>query len=231
MLAHSCKNTWRRAQHWVRLNSVAAAATQAAPPTTSAVSAGQDPLERKYASKVIHGRALFAPHYHPKTHGVPVATIHFRSYHLELLNQFTHFSAHAAAALGIPISKTIGLPTERTLWTVIRGPFVHKKTQENFQRLTHKRLIKAWDADMEVIDRWVKYLEEHMLAGVGIRVVRWHRAPVSIGRKQFDAVMGQMRFGGPTTAEQVKALGEKIVEQEAAAAENREQIEPPAKSS
>lgn len=194
------------------------------------MSPGQDPAERKYASSVVHGRALFAPHYHPKTHGVPVATIHFRSYHIPLLAEFTHFSAHAAAALGIPVSKTVCLPTERTIWTVIRGPFVHKKSQENFERRTHKRLIKAWDADMEVVDRWVKYLEEHLMPGVGIRVVRWHRAPVSIGRKQYDAVMGHLRLGAPTASEQVKELGEKIVQQELAAAEAREQLEPPAKS-
>ncbi|KAH9917760.1 ribosomal protein S10 [Fomitopsis serialis] len=229
MFANSCKAAWRRAQRMVRFNSTAAAATNTTSPT--AVSAGQDPAERAYSSVVVRGRALFAPHYHPKTHGVPVALIHFRSYHLDLLNEFTHFSAHAAAALGIPISKTVPLPTKRTLWTVIRGPFAHKKSQENFERRTHKRLIKAWDADMEVVDRWAKYLEEHTMAGVGIRVVRWHRAPVSIGRKQFDAVMGQMRLGGPTSSDQVKALGEKIVQQELAAVEGREQVEPPEKAS
>ncbi|KAH9840739.1 ribosomal protein S10 [Rhodofomes roseus] len=231
MLANSCKNAWRRAQRMVRLQSTAVAPAKSPSPNSAVVSAGQDPAERAYASSVVHGRALFAPHYHPKTHGVPVALVHFRSYHLDLLKLFTHFSAHAAAALGIPISKTVPLPTKRTLWTVMRGPFAHKKSQENFERCTHKRVIKAWDADMEVIDRWVKYMEEHTMAGVGIRVVRWRRAPVSIGRKRFDAAMGHMRLGGPTSPEKVKELGEKIVQQEMAAAEGRTELESPAKSS
>ncbi|KAH9914695.1 uncharacterized protein B0H18DRAFT_1044261 [Fomitopsis serialis] len=36
-----------------------------------------DPVGRVYVSSVVHGRELLAPHYHPKTHGVPVALIHF----------------------------------------------------------------------------------------------------------------------------------------------------------
>ncbi|OCH89945.1 ribosomal protein S10 [Obba rivulosa] len=175
--------------------------------------------ERKYASSIVHGRSEHPAFYHPRTHHVPVALIHLRSYFPELLDQFVHFTTHTAAALAVPISKPAHLPTQRSLWTVIKSPFVHKKAQENFERRVHKRLIKAWDADEEVVERMVKYLETHSMAGVGMRVVRWQRAPVGVGQQKLEAVMSQMRPPPQTRAEKVKALGEEIVKQELASAE------------
>ncbi|KAK7681997.1 hypothetical protein QCA50_014961 [Cerrena zonata] len=155
------------------------------------------------AGQIVNGRSFLPAYYHPRTHNVPVALIHFRSYHISLLNLFTHFASHAASALAIPISKTIPLPTQRSLWTVPRSPFVHKTSQENFERRTHKRVIKAWDADDEVVERWIKYLEAHPLAGVGFRV---------------DRLVLDMQTKKTRSAEKVKELGEKIVERELAAA-------------
>ena len=140
--------------------------------------------------------------------------IHFRSYFPHLLDQFTHFASHSASALAIPISRPAALPTQRSLWTVLKGPFAHKKKQENFERKVHKRAIKAWDADPEVVDRWVKYLEKHTMGGVGMRVIKWERTEVGVGRHRLEHVKGQMRLTSTTNAGKVKALGEKIVQQE-----------------
>ncbi|KAH9979577.1 ribosomal protein S10 domain-containing protein, partial [Lactifluus volemus] len=137
-----------------------------------------DPEERQWHATVVHGRGVLDPYRHPRTHGVAVASIQFRAHFSELVQLATHFASHAAASLGIPISGVVSLPTRRTLWTVPRGPFAHKKSQENFERRVHARAIKAFDADDEVVDRWVRYLEAHALPGVGMRVVRWHRLPV-----------------------------------------------------
>jgi small subunit ribosomal protein S10 len=101
---------------------------------------------------------------------------------------------------------------------VPRGPFVHKKSQENFERRVHARAIKAFDADAEVVDRWVRYLEMHALPGVGMRVVRWHRLPVGVGSSHLQSVVGRMRLGKPTDKQMVKELGDKIVEAESKAA-------------
>ena len=168
-------------------------------------------IESELAVTVVHGRGVLPPLRHPLTHGIPVATIHFRSFLPFLLAQFTHFASHAASALGIPISPVQPLPTQRSLWTVPKGPFVHKKKQENFERKVHKRVIKAWDADLEVVDKWVKYLQKHALAGVGIRVTRWERAPVGIGKMKLDNVKAQMKT---TNAEEVESLGQDIIRQE-----------------
>ncbi|KAH9962631.1 hypothetical protein BC827DRAFT_1114185, partial [Russula dissimulans] len=62
--------------------------------------------------------------------------------------------------------------TGTTLWTVPRGPFPQKKSQENFERRVHAaRAIKALGADAEVVGRWARHLEAHTvtLPGVGMR--------------------------------------------------------------
>ncbi|GJE91174.1 ribosomal protein S10 [Phanerochaete sordida] len=171
--------------------------------------------EEQMAAAIVDGRAMFEPMYHPHTHGIPAAAVHLRSHHVSLLQMYSHFAVHAAAALGIPTSAPTPLPTQRSLWTVLKGPFVHKKAQENFDRKTHKRLIKAWDAHPDVIERWVRYMEKHALAGVGMRVVRWERAPVGVGKKVEEAVAAAMEAAKLQTPQaQVAALGKEIVKQE-----------------
>jgi small subunit ribosomal protein S10 len=177
-----------------------------------------NPEERQWHATVVHGRGVLEPYRHPRTHGVPVAFIQFRAHFPTPIQLAAHFASHAAASLGIPISGVVSLPTRRTLWTVPRGPFAHKKSQENFERRVHARAIKAFDADAEVVDRWVRYLEAHALPGVGMRVVRWHRLSVGIGRSHLQSVVGRMRLGRPTNKQKVKELSHKIVEVESRAA-------------
>jgi len=177
--------------------------------------------EPEYASTVVHGRSILEPHYHPKSHGVPVALLHLRSYDTSALDMFIHFASHAASSLGIPISRPVNLPTQRSLWTVPKGPFVHKKNQENFDRRTHKRVIKAFDATETVVTRWLQYIQAYPQAGVGMRVVRWYRAPLSVGQKYADASSdGQketMRLENVTDRQRVEELAKQIVAEEMAA--------------
>ena len=37
------------------------------------------------------------------------------------------------------------------------------------------------DAEVEVVDRWLQYLQLHAVPGVGMRIVRWYRAPLGFG--------------------------------------------------
>ena len=183
--------------------------------------------EAEFASTVFHGRAVHPPQYLPIMYGIPVAVIHLRSYHASLVNLFAHFAAHAGTGLGIPLSPPTPLPKERSMWTVLKGPFVHKKSQENFDRITHKRVIKAWDAHPEAISRWVTYLEEHAMAGVGMRVVRWERERVGVGKEVKQQVKYEFsnakaariaerlsKLEADTPIAAIASLGRKIVEQE-----------------
>ena len=53
---------------------------------------------------------------------------------------------------GAKISGPIPLPTRRELYTVLRSPFVDKKSREQFQLVTHKRLIDILEPTSKTID-------------------------------------------------------------------------------
>lgn len=172
------------------------------------------PSESNPVPQVVPGTGLQLPQLHPRTHDIPVANVHFRSHHVRLLDLFTHFASHAATALGIPTSNVVYLPTQRRLWTVIRSPFAHKKSQENFERKVHKRAIKAWDADPEVVEQWIKYIRLHGMGGVGIKVTRWEHLPIGVGRTMLEGV--ELELDKTLPAEEIKELGEKILKEEMA---------------
>jgi len=112
---------------------------------------------------------------HKPKYGEKVAEIQLRSYEPRSIEFFGDFIIRAAYYLNIPVSGVTPLPARNELWTVIKAPFVHAKTKENYQRTTHKRLIKAFDATPEVIDLWISFLRKHSAIGVGIKVQTYQR--------------------------------------------------------
>lgn len=222
----------------LRLPSTSSFATEAATPRSSKRTPPPVPTrrkdelmvtptvsEREYAAQVVHGRALLAPLQHEKTHGVPVVTLHVRGYNHRALDLFMHFASHAASSLAIPVSSAIRLPKQRSLWTVPKGPFIHKKAQENFERIVYKRMIKAWDATDNVVERWLHYIQSHPQPGIGLRIVRWQRAPVGIGRKHTERTsagqMESLRLDNITDRQRVEEVARNIVKEEMAAANSR----------
>jgi len=119
-------------------------------------------------------------------HNITVCHIHFRSYILGPMDFFVDFARRTAFHLSIPCSGIIHLPTQTTRWTVPRGPFVHKKSQENFERKTHKRLLTFKDANKNVIDRLLLYLTKNCPPGIGMRVTRWEWEDLGVGKRMLE---------------------------------------------
>lgn len=92
-----------------------------------------------------------------------------RSFESDDLDFFVDFALRAAFYLKLPITGSVPLPTRRERWTVIRSPFVHAKSKENFERRTHKRLLKVYDANPEVVEIWLSTLRKHAMPGVGMK--------------------------------------------------------------
>jgi len=61
--------------------------------------------------------------------------------------------ALTAKTSGAEVSGPIPLPTKRTLFSVIRSPHVHKRSQEQFELRVHKRLIEIRKPTQETIDK------------------------------------------------------------------------------
>ncbi|KAG4301271.1 hypothetical protein PCK1_002581 [Pneumocystis canis] len=71
--------------------------------------------------------------------------------------------------LGLCASGPVPLPKRIERWTVPRGPFAHAKSKENFERITHKRLITIKDGHPHVVDIWLAYLTKHVMSGIGMK--------------------------------------------------------------
>jgi small subunit ribosomal protein S10 len=179
-----------------------------------------DTPEPIISSLPIPGKSMYQPIHHKPQWRIPVATITFKGYDTERLTLFSHFAVHVASALGIPTSKVYALPKQRRLWTVLRSPFIYKKAQENFERITHSRGVKAWDAHPEIVTKWAQMLRVHAMPGVGMRVVRWTREEIGGGSSELKKVEGKLEeFERGDHVERVRRLGEKIIETELAVAE------------
>ena len=67
--------------------------------------------------------------------------IRLKGYDHEIVDQSTKLIVDTAQKTGAKVSGPIPLPTERNLFTVVRGPHVDKDSREQFEMRTHKRLI------------------------------------------------------------------------------------------
>ncbi len=67
--------------------------------------------------------------------------IRLKAYDYRLLDKSVSEIVKNTKNTGAKIVGPIPLPTERTLYTVLRSPHVNKKAQDQFEMLVHKRLI------------------------------------------------------------------------------------------
>jgi small subunit ribosomal protein S10 len=68
---------------------------------------------------------------------------------------------------GALIVGPVPLPTKRELYTVLRSPHVDKKSREQFELKTHKRLLEIIDPTAKTIDA-LKRLD--LPAGVDVEI-------------------------------------------------------------
>ncbi|KAJ1679578.1 mitochondrial 37S ribosomal protein rsm10 [Spiromyces aspiralis] len=118
----------------------------------------------------------------PPKYGVTVMTVQFSAHSLHRIDFYIDFCQRAAAAMNIPCTGTIYLPTKIKRWTVLKSPFVHKSSMENFERRTHKRLLKIHDTHPETLQKWLEYIKDNVPAGIGIRTRSYDFEEVGVGK-------------------------------------------------
>ena len=82
----------------------------------------------------------------------PKIRIKLKAYDHRVLDLSTAEIVQTVQRTGAKISGPIPLPTKRELYTVLRGPFIDKKSREQFQMVTHKRLIDILEPTSKTID-------------------------------------------------------------------------------
>ena len=68
---------------------------------------------------------------------------------------------------GARLAGPIPLPTEKNKWTVLRSPHVDKKSREQFEIRTHKRLIDIFEPTPQTVDALMKL---DLPAGVDVEI-------------------------------------------------------------
>ena len=93
--------------------------------------------------------------------------IRMKAYDHEILDSWSVKIAEAARSTGARVSGPIPLPTKIERYTVLRSPHVDKKSREQFEVRTHKRLIDILDSRPQTIDALTKL---DLPAGVDVEI-------------------------------------------------------------
>lgn len=97
----------------------------------------------------------------------PKIRIKLRAYDHELLDKAAGQIIEHVQRTGARVVGPVPLPTERSIYTVIRSPHKDKDSREHFQMLTHKRLIDIHDATSKTVQELQRL---NLAAGVDIEI-------------------------------------------------------------
>ena len=93
--------------------------------------------------------------------------IRLKAYDYRVLDQSTSEIVETAKRTGARLAGPIPLPTAKNKWTVLRSPHVDKKSREQFELKTHKRLIDILDSRAQTVDALTKL---DLPAGVDVEI-------------------------------------------------------------
>ncbi len=78
--------------------------------------------------------------------------IKIKAYDHKIVDQSAHQIVESAKRSGASILGPVPLPTEKSIYTVIRSPFIDKDSREQYEMRIHKRLIDIVSPTPKTID-------------------------------------------------------------------------------
>ncbi len=93
--------------------------------------------------------------------------IRLKAYDYRILDQSTTEIVDTARRSGAKVAGPIPLPTTIARWTVNRSPHVDKKSREQFEMRTHKRLLDIFEWTPQTVDALTKL---ELPAGVEVEI-------------------------------------------------------------
>jgi len=93
--------------------------------------------------------------------------IRLKAYEHRILDQSADKIVETAKRTGAGVSGPIPLPTERSLYTIIRATHKYKDSREQFEMRTHKRLIDIVNPTPKTVDALMKL---DLPSGVNIEI-------------------------------------------------------------
>ncbi len=93
--------------------------------------------------------------------------IKLKSFDHAVIDQTAADIVRTAEKTGARVSGPIPLPTRIQRWTVLRSPHIDKKSREQFEQRTHKRVIDIVESRPQTIDALTKL---DLPAGVDVEI-------------------------------------------------------------
>ena len=93
--------------------------------------------------------------------------IRLRAFDHQLLDKSATDIVETAKRTGARVAGPIPLPTHISRYTVLRGPHVDKKSREQFEIRTHKRLLDILEPTQQTLDALMKL---DLSAGVDVEI-------------------------------------------------------------
>ncbi|MDO9041481.1 MAG: 30S ribosomal protein S10 [Desulfocapsaceae bacterium] len=93
--------------------------------------------------------------------------IRLKAYDHKLLDQSTSEIVETARRTGAAVVGPIPLPTSINKFCVLRSPHVNKKSREQFEMRTHRRLLDILEPTQQTIDMLMKL---ELSAGVNVEI-------------------------------------------------------------
>ena len=78
--------------------------------------------------------------------------IKLKAFDHKLLDQSAERIVETAKRTGASVNGPIPLPTQKSIYTILRSPHVNKDSREQFEMRTHKRLIDIIDPTSKTVD-------------------------------------------------------------------------------
>ena len=93
--------------------------------------------------------------------------IRLKAYDHEVIDQSARKIVDTVTRTGAKVSGPVPLPTERSVYCVVRSPHKDKDSREHFEMRTHKRLIDIIDPTAKTVDSLMRL---DLPAGVDIEI-------------------------------------------------------------
>ena len=93
--------------------------------------------------------------------------IRLKAFDHAVIDQSTQDIVRTAQKTGAIVSGPVPLPTRSQVFTVLRSPHVDKKSREQFEIRTHKRLIDIFEPTPQTVDALMKL---DLPAGVDVEI-------------------------------------------------------------
>ena len=94
--------------------------------------------------------------------------IRLKAFDHRVLDQSTSEIVNTATRTGAQVRGPIPLPTRIEKFTVLRSPHIDKKSREQFEIRTHKRLLDIVDPTPQTVDALMKL---DLAAGVDVEIM------------------------------------------------------------